>query len=90
MANQLKMATVNAIRTLRERGWSQRRIARTLGVHRETVGRYQIIDKEMFALIEKLARAEHRDRIEALPDNVREKQRDRARQVRAAVRKRLG
>jgi transposase len=40
MANRLKMATVNAIWTLRERGWSRRRIGRTLGVHRETVGRY--------------------------------------------------
>lgn len=40
MANQLKMAKVNAIRTLRERGWSRRRIARELGIHRETVGRY--------------------------------------------------
>ena len=37
MANQLKMAKINAILTLRERGWSCRRIARELGVHRETV-----------------------------------------------------
>jgi len=40
MANQLKMAKINAILTLRERGWSRRRIARELGIHRETVGRY--------------------------------------------------
>ena len=40
MANQLKVATVHSIQTLRDRGWSQRRIARTLGIHRETVGRY--------------------------------------------------
>ncbi len=40
MANQLKMAVVNAILTLRERGWSQRRIARELGIDRETVARY--------------------------------------------------
>jgi len=40
MANQLKMATVSAILALRERGWSFRRIARQLGVHRETVSRY--------------------------------------------------
>ena len=40
MANQLKMAMVNAIMTLKQRGWSMRRIARELGVDRETVKRY--------------------------------------------------
>ena len=40
MANQLKMATRNAIIVLWRRGWSHRRIARELGVHRETVSRY--------------------------------------------------
>ena len=40
MANQLKMALANAILTLQQRGWSQRRIARELGIDRETVARY--------------------------------------------------
>lgn len=40
MANQLKMAMVNAILTLKQRGWSGRRIARELGIDRETVARY--------------------------------------------------
>jgi len=40
MANQLKMVMVNAILTLKQRGWSQRRIARELGIDRETVARY--------------------------------------------------
>lgn len=40
VANRLKMATVHSILTLRSRGWSYRRIARELGVHRETVKRY--------------------------------------------------
>ena len=40
MANQLKMAMVNAILTLKQRGWSQQRIARELGIDRETVARY--------------------------------------------------
>ena len=40
MANQLKMAVVHTILTLNRQGWSQRRIARTLGINRETVGRY--------------------------------------------------
>ena len=40
MANQLKMARVHSILTLRERGWSQRRIARVLGVDRGTVARH--------------------------------------------------
>ena len=39
MANRLKMAKVNAIVELREQGWSFRRIARELGVHRDTVSR---------------------------------------------------
>lgn len=40
MANQLKMAMVNAIFTLKQRGWSHRRIAQELGINRETVARY--------------------------------------------------
>src|SRR3989339_387901 len=40
MANQLKMAMVNAITTLKQRGWSMRRIARELGIDRGTVRRY--------------------------------------------------
>ena len=40
MANQLKMAEQHAITRLAEHGWSYRRIARELGVHRETVARY--------------------------------------------------
>lgn len=40
MANRLKLAMINTILTLKERGWSQRRIARDLGIDRETVRRY--------------------------------------------------
>jgi len=40
MANYLRMAKVSAILTLKEHGWSQRCIAKKLGVHRDTVGRY--------------------------------------------------
>ena len=40
MANQLKMAKVHSILTLRSQGRSFRWIARELGVHRETVSRY--------------------------------------------------
>lgn len=40
MANKLKMAAIKAIQCLLGRGWSQRRIARELGVDRETVARY--------------------------------------------------
>ncbi len=40
MANQLKMAQREAIKALRACGWSYRRIARELDVHRETVARY--------------------------------------------------
>src|SRR5277367_919022 len=40
MANQLKMAEVQAILALARSGWSNRSIARHLDVHRETVGRH--------------------------------------------------
>ena len=40
MANLLKMAMSETIRTLHRRGWSQRRIADELGINRETVARH--------------------------------------------------
>ena len=40
MANQIKMAVIDSIYTLYDRGWSQRRIARELGLDRETVARH--------------------------------------------------
>jgi transposase len=40
VANHLKMALVETIRSLHQRGWSQRRIAEELGIHRETVARH--------------------------------------------------
>jgi transposase len=39
MANRLKMAKIDAILHLHEQEWSNRRIARELGVHRDTVAR---------------------------------------------------
>jgi transposase len=38
--NVLTVNEQQAIRTLADRGWSRRRIARELGLHRETVSRY--------------------------------------------------
>jgi len=46
MANVLKMATREAILELRRRKWSFRRIARELGIHRETVARYVKLAEE--------------------------------------------
>ena len=40
MANVLKVAKIQAIVRLWRQGWSLRRIARELGIHRETVSRY--------------------------------------------------
>jgi transposase len=40
MSNVLKVSHQEAIRSLHEKGWTQRRIARELGLHRRTVGRY--------------------------------------------------
>jgi transposase len=40
MANQLKMDKVQAVRALKAQGWSNRKIARELGIHRTTVAEY--------------------------------------------------
>ena len=40
MSNELGMAMQQAILALKARGWSHRRIAREMGIHRETVGRH--------------------------------------------------
>jgi transcriptional regulator len=40
MANHFKTAMVIAILTLKQRGWSDRRITREAGSDRETVARY--------------------------------------------------
>ena len=40
MSNLLKVAMIETILSLHQRGWSQRRIARELGINRETVARY--------------------------------------------------
>ncbi len=37
MSNLLKVAMIETIQSLRQRGWSKRRIARELGIDRETV-----------------------------------------------------
>src|SRR5260370_33821607 len=40
MPNLLKVAMIETILSLHQRGWSQRRIARELGIDRETVARH--------------------------------------------------
>ena len=40
MSNSLKVSLQTTIYSLDGRGWSRRRIARELGIDRETVGRY--------------------------------------------------
>src|SRR5438093_2766096 len=40
MSNFLKMDFINAVRALKERKWSQRKIARELGIDRGTVAKY--------------------------------------------------
>ena len=40
MANELKMAEIDAILTLHKSGHSKSEIGRMLGIHRETVARY--------------------------------------------------
>src|SRR5437588_10912106 len=40
MANRLKLAMLQALLALFQQGWSQRRIAKTLGIDRGAVARY--------------------------------------------------
>ena len=40
MSNVLKVSHQEAVRSLHAKNWSQRRIARELGIHRKTVWRY--------------------------------------------------
>jgi DNA-binding transcriptional MocR family regulator len=40
MSNRIKMAMIQSILSRHEKRWSNRRIARELGIHRETVSRY--------------------------------------------------
>jgi transposase len=62
MANRLKMATVQSILSLHARGWSQRRIARELGVNRESVSRH-------LRLARQAAPTARSDRVSAKPAN---------------------
>jgi transcriptional regulator with XRE-family HTH domain len=45
--NQLKMDIQQTISTLSRGGWSQRRIARELGIDRETVARYRRLARQL-------------------------------------------
>jgi transposase len=45
MANHVTVAMVNSITTLKKLGWSKRRIARELGIDRETVTRYFALEQ---------------------------------------------
>ena len=45
MGNYLQTTTQQQVRTLLELGWSHRRIARELAIHRETVGRYARLEE---------------------------------------------
>ena len=46
MSNVLKVSLQATIYSLQNRGWSRRRIARELGIDRETVGRYLLLAKK--------------------------------------------
>ena len=50
MSNVLKVSLQETICTLDGRGWSRRRIARELGIDRETVGRYLRLAKPAISI----------------------------------------
>ncbi len=69
--NLLEVNHQQAILSLRARGWSQRRIARELGIHRETVGKYsrsaQAIAVTTQAIAETIVAAEESALAESKP-----------------------
>jgi transposase len=50
MSNVLKVSLQTTIYSLAQRGWSQRRIAKELGINRETVGRYLRLSKPAISI----------------------------------------
>jgi len=50
MSNVLKVSLQATIYGLHGRGWSRRRIARELGMNRETVGRYLLLAKPAISI----------------------------------------
>jgi predicted transcriptional regulator len=50
MSNVLKVSLQTSIYSLAQRGWSQRRIAKDLGINRETVGRYLRLSKPAISI----------------------------------------
>ena len=50
MSNVLKVSLQTTIYSLAQRGWSQRRIAKELGINRETVGRYLRLPKPAISI----------------------------------------
>jgi len=55
MSNVLKVSLQATIYSLHNRGWSRRRIARELGIDRETVGRYLRLSKPAISITGDLA-----------------------------------
>src|SRR3984893_1690449 len=49
MSNVLTVSLQATIYSLHDRGWSRRRIARELGIDRETVGRYLLLAKPVIS-----------------------------------------
>ena len=45
MANRLKMANIDTILSLHQRKWSIRRMAKELGIHRDTVTVHMLFSK---------------------------------------------
>ena len=64
--------------------------ARSVPILCATVAKIAIVDHEMFDQIERLAERDHLSLVDALPEQVRSEQRDRAASVAGSVRKRLG
>ena len=67
MAHQLKMATVQQILSLHAEGWSQRRIARELGISRDAVARYVHLAQTAPAAVQESSAADCAEPVGAIP-----------------------
>ena len=73
MANRLKMEKIEAIKALVQRGWSERRISRELGVHRATVRQYSRCEDGSMCTIPRAGKSGRQSKCALYRESIEEK-----------------